>query len=358
MREKTDMDLDGIQKKVNTLLHSPNPYQLLRSEDGIEKQLTLLNALHPTDMGKLSSSIAYECPVTELQAYTQIVSKFLKKTLLDSDTEEGFTSSSDSELGFCEMLYNALEAKRVVQELLNPTNEEPFQEFLDTHYNNSLFTAFRELCLKLLKGQELAVAEKLALTTPQKDRYLVFSNLNKAFGGTTFAKLVTTAFAIRRDIDYFLLGEEPGEFFFNDEFKPDSYLKFPNLFDCLLKDKEQAIGLKLAKICFPDSFLVISIGLEKLEDIPSIKQVAKAMYTEKERKLSNNSKIRCNVTHHANKTNRLFENSSLKQRKRYSIEDNTQDSGSIGPEDGLMNLELLEDEEEESNVCQKYCTLL
>lgn len=358
MQENIEKDFENIQKHVTDLLQSPNPYALLKSEEQLTSQLSLLNALHPTDMGKLSSSIAFQCPAQELQSYIQLVSKFFKKSNLDSDTEEGLTSSSDTELGFCEMLYNALETKRIIQKLLDSNNPEPYQEFLDTQYNSSLFAAFRELSLKLLKGHELMIAESLAIKTPEKDRYLVFVDLNKAFGGTNFAKLVSTAFAIRRDIHYFLLGDDPGEFFFNEEFNPECYLKFPNLFDCLLLNKERAIGFKLAKICYPDLFLVISIGLEKLESIPSLKRVAKIMYEEKERKLSTKTKIRCNYAHHAEHRNGLFENTTLTQRKHYSQEDIPLDSGSIGAEDGLMNLELKDDDEEdETNICQKYCTL-
>lgn len=97
--------------------------------------------------------------------------------------------------------------------------------------------------------KETSIAGKLALRAPSETHDDISQKI-KSFcsENSEFAIKVQSAFALRRDIDRYLLGNNPEQFFCSRDFSVDLCLEFAMLFPELLKGHEQSIGEKLVKL--------------------------------------------------------------------------------------------------------------
>lgn len=117
---------------------------------------------------------------------------------------------------------------------------------LEKEFDGELFNNFNKLAIDVLTNNEVAIALRLAETTPAQDRSRVSQNINNIFPQSLFAAKVGHAFAVRRDIERLLLGDRPDQFFSSREFKIDSCIEFASLFNVVINDKESSIAGKLA----------------------------------------------------------------------------------------------------------------
>ncbi|MCL9683131.1 lpg0008 family Dot/Icm T4SS effector [Legionella maioricensis] len=207
------------------------PYQDLGSSDALAEHRDELNKLSPKEMQDLASRMILACPQEELDSFGEAIHS------LASTTEEP---------SFHAVISQAHAVKKHILRLLDPTHKSPHDLLMDEEASEELFIPFKALALKILENNESAIAGRLALATPAKSRSQLSHHLNNTFNGSELAAKTAAAFTVCRDIERFLLGVKPEEFFTSPEFNVDLCLEFSMLFAPLLKGHEQAIGEKLS----------------------------------------------------------------------------------------------------------------
>lgn len=103
-----------IDRQVEELLSTPNPYHLLRTRDSIMAQHDRLNGLHPDDVKHLIPRIVANCPLSDLEQYCLLVAQFIKAPQ-EINSEESNSSISTSETPFFNALFNALQIKQQLE---------------------------------------------------------------------------------------------------------------------------------------------------------------------------------------------------------------------------------------------------
>ena len=116
------------------------------------------------------------------------------------------------------MIYNEEQIQKCISRLLDPKNEIPHYLFLGEEIDGEeidlgLFHQFRVEANKLILDKESAIAERLAITTPQNHRSKVAFAIENTFPKSILALKTRAAFDLRRSIETVLLGDNPKEFF-------------------------------------------------------------------------------------------------------------------------------------------------
>ncbi|MGL5742014.1 MAG: hypothetical protein ACRCXC_05425 [Legionella sp.] len=88
-------------------------------------------------------------------------------------------------------------------------------------FNPEPFQRFSALAARLIKSDEPAISERLALCSPEKHRSSIIRNLNIAFPGGVLTTRTQAAFTLRHNIDTALLGEKPEQFFTDRDYSKD-----------------------------------------------------------------------------------------------------------------------------------------
>ncbi|HAT9398147.1 lpg0008 family Dot/Icm T4SS effector [Legionella pneumophila] len=209
-----------------------HPYKVLGNGDALAENREELNKLTNDEKLVLASRLVLECPVNELKDFAHAI-EAARMPQDDSDTFHSF-------------LFQAYQVKKRIISLLDPRNKNPHSMILEKEFDGELFNNFNKLAIDVLTNNEVAIALRLAETTPAQDRSRVSQNINNIFPQSLFAAKVGHAFAVRRDIERLLLGDRPDQFFSSREFKIDSCIEFASLFNVVINDKESSIAGKLA----------------------------------------------------------------------------------------------------------------
>lgn len=215
----------------NKASKSETPYQLLGTGDALAEYRDQLNGLDLESKKNLASRMVLECPLQDLSDFHHAI-------------EAGRLPVDDSQT-FHFLLTETYEVKHRLVSLFDSRNSKPHLLILGNEFDEELFNNHMDLALQVLNDNESAIAERLALTTPEESRHQVALNVKGIFPNTLFAAKIGQAFAVRRDIDRLLLGNAPYEFFNSREYSTDSCQEFSGLFR-IIEGQESSIAGKLA----------------------------------------------------------------------------------------------------------------
>ncbi|CEG55499.1 lpg0008 family Dot/Icm T4SS effector [Legionella fallonii] len=208
-----------------------NPYEKLNTADVLAEHHSELDKLSPKEMHDLAVKILMACPAEEMENFAHEV--------------DSFQSSKST---FSVVLARAYETKKCILALSNPEQTNPHELLMDEETNEGILNEFDDLALNLLSGNEVTIATRLAIATPMKSRSALSFNVSRVFTESEFAEKVGAALTLRREIDRFLLGNKPQDFFTSNEFNLDLCHEFSILLMSLLEGREQEIGEKLAPL--------------------------------------------------------------------------------------------------------------
>jgi hypothetical protein len=216
---------------VEQLRHLPEPYATLCTGDALSEHRDELNQLTPEEMHDLATRLILACPKEDLGDFGHAI--------------EALRRPHDDKTSFHAVLMEAYEVKKRLLSLVDVKNKKPYLLFLEPEFDEELFYNFNGLAIQILADNESNIAEKLALLTPENKRSELEQNLQNQFPDSLFTTKVGHAFAVRRDIDRLLLGDEPYQFFASREFSVDAVIEFKGLFQ-LINGNESIIAGKLA----------------------------------------------------------------------------------------------------------------
>ncbi|QMT58656.1 lpg0008 family Dot/Icm T4SS effector [Legionella sp. PC997] len=210
-----------------------NPYKHLSNGDALATNAKELNALSTKEQIALATLIIAECPESEFKQYRHHIKSLSNLT----KGEESFHS----------VIVEAYQVRQRITSLLDPRNKAPHSLFSREFYPAS-FHRFSSLAERVLEGNELAIAERLALCTPENERSQIADNINTAFPKHILFEKTQTAFMLRRNIERLLLGDNPEKFFTSRDFNKETCKMFINMCRTLLKDHAATIGSKLGSL--------------------------------------------------------------------------------------------------------------
>lgn len=212
------------------ILESTEPYNMIGTGDELAEHQKILDELSEDEKEALAIKMVADCPQNQLKNFGNAI-KALKSIL-------GIKGS------FYSVITKAHQVKTRILASLDHRNMTPYDFLLDESIP-ALFNRFNNLALHVLKNKETAIAERLALTTPEEDLNSVAQIANDVFPDSTFAKKIGTAFTLRHNIQQ-LLGTNPELFFTDPDFNIEICFEFSGLF-AIIQENEQEIGQKLSK---------------------------------------------------------------------------------------------------------------
>jgi len=206
-----------------------NPYQHLSNGDALVEHQETLDSLTETEQRELATNILAHCPDKDLRTFGHAI-----RAINPHDRADGC---------FYHVLNRGFQTRSRIKGLYDSANSNPHNLLLGVDFTADLFSEFNKLSSQLLDKKEIAIATKLALSTPAAERNELIRNAQNAFPGSPFLTKLGAAFTLRRELDK-LLGDVPHTFFLSPEFK-ESYLEFAELFQ-LMDDKDDDIAAKMA----------------------------------------------------------------------------------------------------------------
>ncbi|AUH71386.1 lpg0008 family Dot/Icm T4SS effector [Legionella sainthelensi] len=243
------------------IIELENPYEQLSNGDALAENAKVLNQLSEEEQKTLATKIIAACPESNFKQYGRHINA------LRSFEEDGFHA----------VISGAYQVRHRIFSLLDPRNKAPHSLFLE-EFSSDLFNNFSDLAKETLKGNEQAIAERLALCTPEGVRSKLARNIEITFPQSSFATKSKAAFAIRRNVDK-LLGENPEQFFESRDFNKDAYNMFPSMFQALLKGQEEQIGKKLSTLDHQDTIRhqLALLHTEVFDEANPFRLIAEAM---------------------------------------------------------------------------------
>ncbi|MDR3502773.1 MAG: hypothetical protein P4L79_09340 [Legionella sp.] len=220
------------------LLEHKKPYELFNDVDAgdtfAEHQGVLDRELSEDEQLEFAIKLISGCPQDKLADLTN-AAKALYSPIQDHTC-------------FYSVIDDALQVKIRLLSILNNENMQP-HTFLLEENTPDLLQRFNDLAREVLEKNEIAIAERLALLTPDRDRSKLAQNIRNIFPNSALAEEVNAAFTLRRNIEQ-LVGETPEIFFTDRDFSRDTCLKFSTMLSKLLAGQETDIGSKLSKKSF------------------------------------------------------------------------------------------------------------
>lgn len=218
------------------LLQHETPYELFNDDEAgdtfAEHQKILDQELSEEEQRAFAIKLVSDCPQAKL--------KDLK------NAAQALYSPVQEDSCFYLVLNDALQVKIRLLNILDNENTQP-HVFLLEEATPGLLHCFKSLACDVLEKNEIAIAERLALLTPERDRSKLAGTIHNIFKGSALATEVNAAFTLRRHLGQ-LLGETPEKFFISKDFNRDHCLKFSSMLSKLLDGHEAEIGSKLSKI--------------------------------------------------------------------------------------------------------------
>ena len=230
------------------LLKLANPYQELNDGDALAEHQEELDSLSEEEMMSLATQLVLDCPKEELTQFGRAIL--------------ALRTQPSEEASFYSVLSAALEVKKRIISLLDPRNEHPHRMLLAPELASDLFHQYSELAMGVLHTNEIAIAQRLALSTPKEKRSELMRNVQNTFEDSLFASKLGAAFTLVRNIEL-LLGDKPRDFFSSIEFNVRLCLEFPAIFE-LIDHKEEQIAKQFAET---------SLGMHRFALFDNIGQV-------------------------------------------------------------------------------------
>ena len=209
-----------------------NLYEELGNADNLTEHQEQLDFLSLEDKKKVAIKLVRQCPEKNLNNLGLTI-KALRAPAASADHNESFHHIATQ----------VWTIRKKIIALQDPLHPEPHTLLLEPEFNADLFTEFNDFSLALLDGNELAIAQKLAIIIPKEQRSELVRNIQNAFPDSQFVTVVSATFAFRRELDL-LLGEEPYKFFISPEFNAKSFAQYSKLLE-LIDDKDEEIAAKL-----------------------------------------------------------------------------------------------------------------
>lgn len=214
------------------MMQLENPYEELGSGDALAENREVLDALSAEEKRTIASKIVKACPERNMRWFG-LQMQALKNMVKKEDT-------------FFPVLANAHMVKHRILALLDQRNPTPHALFLAQEAQLAIFHQFNDLAQDVLKTNASAIAERLALATPEDSRGKVVRSIDSIFPQSHFLTQTQAAFTLRHNIEQFLLGDQPELFFTSPDFDKAICDTFATLLRTLLKGHEENIGNKLS----------------------------------------------------------------------------------------------------------------
>lgn len=211
-----------------------NPYEKLSDGDALANNAEALNTLSDKEQIALATKIIVACPEAKFKQYSHYI--------------KALGNKAQSEDTFHSVLSEAYQVRQRIASLLDLRNKTPHALFLGKEFNPGPFHRFSALTQQVLESNEPAIAERLALCTPEHERSQVAHNISTAFPKHILAEKIQLAFMLRRNIERLLLGDNPEKFFTSRDYNKDTCKMFVDMFRTLLKGHEETIGEKLGAL--------------------------------------------------------------------------------------------------------------
>lgn len=227
-----------------------NPYEQLSDGDALATHAKMLNKLGNKEQVNLATRIIAACPETKFKQYANHI-KALGSPTQDKDS-------------FHSVLTEAYQVRQRITSLLDSRNKAPHSLFIGKEFNPAPFHRFSALAQRVMQGNEVAIAERLALSVPESERSQLAHNLSITFPKQALAEKIQLALMMRRNIETLLLSDDPQKFFTSRDYNEDTCKAFVNMFRILLKGKEETIGTKLGTIESENKRSLIKSNLELL----------------------------------------------------------------------------------------------
>lgn len=214
------------------ILDSSNPYDMFDNGDTLAEHRKILDAFSAEEKKTLATKIICGCPQDKLKAFGQTI-----RSLSSLVPEEKET--------FYSVISAAHQVRTKIMNLLDPLNKQPNNLFLDESLPD-LFNKFNKLAQNVLEDHETAIAERLALLTPDEHSGLVTKKVGIMFERHSFSETIGIAFTLKHNVKQ-LLGKNPESFFMSRDFNVSHWHQFPSLFEGI-KGNEEQIGQKLSQV--------------------------------------------------------------------------------------------------------------
>lgn len=211
-----------------------NPYEQLSDGDALAENAKVLNALSTKEQLALATKIIAACPESKFKQYSNHIKA------LDNFAKNGGT--------FHEVLRTAHLVRQHINSLHDLRNKSPHALFLAKDFDPAPFHRFSDLATQVLESNESAIAERLALCTPEKERSKIAHTLSTVFPKSILAAKIQLAFTLRRNIETLLLSDNPEKFFTSRDYKAETCKTFVNMFSTLLQGHEASIAGKLSTL--------------------------------------------------------------------------------------------------------------
>ncbi|CAM4458832.1 MAG: hypothetical protein LEGION0403_FIIPPAGN_01299 [Legionella sp.] len=216
------------------LLEHKKPYELFDVDAGdifAEHQNILDTELSEDEQLEFAIKLVSGCPQDKL-------------TELKNAAKALYSPIQDNTC-FYLVLDAALQVKIRLLSILDNRNTEPHAFLLEKN-TPDLLQRFNDLAYEVVEKNEIAIAERLALLTPESARSKLAQNIDNIFSKSALAEEIKAAFSFKRNLEC-LLGKTPEVFFTDREFSRDNCLKYSTMIAKDLAGHEAEIGSKLSK---------------------------------------------------------------------------------------------------------------
>lgn len=313
-----------MQYKAEDLKSLKDPYKNLGRGDAFAPHADEFEKLTLHDKKRLATDIVFECPDADLKHLGHKIEALRTPALTNHES-------------FHTLITQAYHVKKLILSVLDERNKNPHHAFLGKEFNADLYNAHQKFALRILANKESEIAERLAFSTPSKDRHTLARNISSIFPNSLLLSKLNAAITMRSDIDDLLLGDHPETFFASPDFNVDVCLEFHWLATKVIAGKEESIGRKLATV---DNSTRSQIG-KKLEQLTanahdktnSFRLIAAEMNREPPLKTPEAAKEKAPAApteSAAGKPDGFFEPSGAKQTKQNDEKDVRKDTAPSG----------------------------
>lgn len=206
-----------------------NPYQDLGNGDSLAEHQEELDKLSLDEMRDLATRMLSQCPDAELNQLAHAI-----------EAIRPYTPSAEKP-SFHAVMQEALGVKKRILSLTDKRNHNPQNMILDDELSVEHFHTFRTLAQNVLNDREVTIATRLVLNTEAKALSQLAFKIQTLFPNSVLATKVQSACGLSREINRFLLGDNPLKFFTSEEFNMQRCFEFSKLFK-LVDGKETTIA--------------------------------------------------------------------------------------------------------------------
>lgn len=316
MRQYSDQEIKEME----------NPREFFQTRDDFESNQLVFESLSSDDKLALAQKFVKDCPLTEIVKLTEAM--------------EGLNAGGED--GMYNLLSEAIVMSHI-EKLKDEKDQEAYQVLLDDNFNSGMYHKHKALVRTLLDKFEDKIAEKLAITAPDKFVKQLSQNI-RIINDPRLSESMNAAMTLRQDIHKNLLGQHPVNFFIKNN-PTDLCNQFPNLLAHCINGKEESIASNLSQVSPADQGKVNRC----------LEMMTKRAIDREDYPLSRLKKAFAKDSQVAKKESPLVSHSLLKHSQGGSYQ-------SIGDDDiveySLIDVEMNEDSASEDENQRSCCTIL